>query len=351
MTGNKMRVALIPAYEPEPRLIGLLEKLQERGMAVVVVDDGSGPSFSDIFKRASKHAVVLSHPENRGKGCALKTGLQFIKSHFAIPYTVVTMDADGQHQVDDAIHVCEAAERNTNALILGSRRLQENVPLKSRLGNTITRFVYVRTTGLHVHDTQTGLRAFSCKLLPTLLDIPGERYEYEMNVLLEFANRNIAMKEIEIATIYIDGNSGSHFDPFKDSCRIYKELLKYSTSSLACFLLDYLLYSLLAVWTAGFGGMSLTISNVTARIISASVNFTFNRKLVFRSEKNVWRSAVQYFALAAAILAGNTLVLAFLVKRCGVNPFAAKLLTEIIFFAISWMIQHFIIFRRKEVLQ
>lgn len=345
---NKMRIALIPAYEPEPLLLNLLYEVRDAGMKAVVVDDGSGSSFSNLFEQTAGLAVVLTHPKNYGKGRAIRTGLQYIEKHYGDVHTVVTMDADGQHQVSDAIRICEAAERQPDALILGSRQLRKNVPLRSQFGNTITRCVYSISTKVHVHDTQTGLRAFSSVLLPSLLDIAGERYEYEMNVLLEFARRKIPIKEITISTIYIDNNAGSHFDTVKDSFRVYKEIIKFSASSLASFLVDYSLYSLLTVLTGGLGiAASLPVSNVVARIISASVNYTINRKIVFKSEKSVWESAVQYFILAAVILAGNTLVLGVLVELLDMNQYGAKLLTELLFFTLSWLVQRFLIFRKK----
>ena len=345
---NNMRIALIPAYEPEALLLNLLYKVRDAGLVAIVVDDGSGSPFSNIFEQATELAVVLTHPQNYGKGRAIKTGLQYIEKTFNDEYTVVTMDADGQHQVSDSIKICEAAERQTNTLILGSRQLRENVPPRSRFGNTVTRLVYSLSTGLHVHDTQTGLRAFSPALLPVLLGIAGERYEYEMNVLLEFARRKIPIEEITISTIYMDNNAGSHFDTVKDSYRVYKEIIKFSASSLVSFLVDYSLYSLLIIMTGGLGiTASLAVSNVTARIISASVNYTINRKLVFKSEKSVWKSAIQYFMLAAAILAGNTLVLGLLVERLDMNQYGAKLLTELIFFILSWFVQRFLIFKKK----
>lgn len=337
-------IALIPAYEPGQQMINLHVHIQEQGWTAVVVDDGSSISCNEVFEQAARLAVLLIHPENRGKGCALKTGLHYIKSHFHGPYTVVTLDADGQHRVADAVRVCEAAQRNSGALVLGSRGFQNKVPLRSKLGNTITRLVYETTTGLRVEDTQTGLRAFHNELLPLLLDIPGERYEYEMNVLLECAKRNVPIWEVEIETIYIDDNAGSHFNTWKDSYRIYKEILKYSASSFASFLLDYGLYSLMTVCTAGLGSMSLLLSNVTARMVSAGFNFTVNRRLVFQSERHVWTSAAQYAALAAAILAGNTLVLRSLVGQWSMNPFTAKLLTELLFFTASWVVQRVVIF-------
>lgn len=292
---DKMRIVLIPAYEPELQLLKLLKNIWEEGLSVVVIDDGSGISFSNVFREASRFATVLTHDRNRGKGCGIKTGLQYILEHFAPPYTVVTMDADGQHQVADALRICERAECNPNALILGSRGLKENVPLRSRVGNTVTRLVYESSTGVAVYDTQTGLRGFASTLLPILLNIEGERYEYEINVLLECAHRGIFIEEIEIPTIYFANNSGSHFHTLKDSYRIYKQIVKYSASSFISFLLDYTLYSLLVILTVGLGSVGLTVSNVVARIISAWANFTINRKLVFKSENCIWKSAANIF--------------------------------------------------------
>jgi putative flippase GtrA len=345
---NKLRIVLIPAYEPELQLIGLLENIREQGLSAIVIDDGSGVSFSKIFHQASRLATVLTHDHNRGKGCGIKTGLQYIFEHFTPPYTVVTMDADGQHQVSDALRICERAESNPNALILGSRGLKENVPLRSRFGNTVTRLVYESSTGVAVYDTQTGLRGFGSALLPILMNIEGERYEYEINVLLEFARRGIRIEEIEISTIYFANNSGSHFNTLKDSFRIYKQIIKYSASSFVSFLLDYILYSILIILTAGIGSVGLTLSNIVARIISAGVNFTINRRLVFKSKGCLWKSAVQYFFLAAVILVCNTFVLNQFVAQLGMNRFVAKIITELFFFSLSWMIQRFLIFRKRE---
>lgn len=345
---KRIRIALIPAYEPEPLLLELLADLREAGLKTVVVDDGSGPAFSDIFKQAKKNAVVLTHVENCGKGNAIKTGLLYIKEHFQGQYTVVTVDADGQHRVGDAVRVCKTAEYHPRTLILGSRALAGKIPLRSRFGNTVTRNVYRISTGQNVHDTQTGLRGFNQALLTVLLEIPGERYEYEMNVLLECSRRSISVMEIEIATVYHNNNAGSHFDTLKDSFRIYKEILKFSASSLTGFFVDYGLFSLLTLATGGLEpAFALALSNVSARVVSASVNFTLNRKFVFNSKKSLWKSGAQYFLLAAAILAGNTLVLSLLVDQLSMNRYLAKFLTELVFFALSWLIQRRFIFSKK----
>ena len=348
MTQNGMRIAFIPAYMPEEHFLDIVGEAQQAGFEVIAVDDGSGGTCAQIFQEASKAMVLLTHPQNRGKGSAIKTGLRYIAENYRGDYTVVTIDADGQHRIQDALRVCEAAEQRPDTLVLGNRELIKNVPFRSRFGNTVTRGVFSLSTGLHVHDTQTGLRAFSNELLPVLLEIPGERYEYEMNVLLAFARNQRPIREIEISTVYFDNNGGSHFDTVKDSYRIYKEILKFSASSFVCFLLDYGLYSLMTLLTGGLAAsVSLTVSNIIARVASASVNYTINRKVVFKSQNGVLKSALQYFALAAGILAGNTFVLNLLVAHVGLNPYTAKALTEVLFFFMSWLVQRRFIFAGK----
>ncbi len=339
-------IALIPAYQPTDQLLLLLQEAKSKGFQLVVIDDGNDKSLNEIFASAVWFGTVLHHEQNMGKGQAIKTGLSYIQNHFPADCIIVTMDADGQHRAADAQKICQAAQDHPDTLVLGSRKLREHVPVRSRLGNTVTRFVYRISTGQRVWDTQTGLRAFSARLIPQLLSIPGERYEYEMNVLLTCSRIAIPILEEEIETIYIDGNASSHFDTVKDSWRVYKEILKFSAASLISFLVDYGLYSALTLCTSGLGNApSILISNIGARIVSASVNYTINRKLVFQSKANVVRSAVQYAALAAGILIGNTVVLSVLADYLGVNRYAAKLITELLCFLMSWLVQRKVIFR------
>ena len=336
------RIALIPAFEPDRHLIDVLSGLSLNGFEAVVVNDGSSPERNDIFAEASQHSTVLTHDINRGKGEALKTGLKYICEHYTAPYTVVCVDADGQHRTEDAIRVCERSESERDALVLGSRRFTGRVPFKSRAGNSITRFVFRISSGVSVYDTQTGLRAFSDMLIPELLDIQGERYEYEMNMLMQMARERVPIREVPIETIYLDDNASSHFNPLIDSAKIYWEILRFSGSSLIGFCVDYLLYCILNAVTG-----QLIFSNVAARIVSATVNYTINRNVVFKSRVSVVRSALQYILLAVAIIVCNTLLLKYL-TGLGVNRYLAKIPVEMIMFLVSWSVQHMLIFRNPE---
>lgn len=343
-------IALIPAYEPEENMLDLLENIKkDTDMDIVVVNDGSSDACKDIFSKAKEFAKVLEHEVNKGKGRALKTGLNYINDNYRGEYIVVTMDADGQHTIEDALKICDLVKKSPDILVLGKRFFGEDVPLRSRFGNAMTRLVYKIATGVKVYDTQTGLRAFSYKLVPLMLEIKGERYEYEINVLMECSKNNIEIKEIDIATIYINNNSGSHFNVFKDSYRIYKEIFKFCAASIVCFLVDYALYCIGLVFTVSLGkGLSTVVSNVFARIVSSVLNFTLNKKVVFKRKGNTLKLAISYFMLALCILAGNTIVLKMFVEVFNIDTKIAKLITELIFFIISWFIQKFLIFKKKE---
>ena len=335
------KFALIPAYQPDEKLSALCFSLKEKNYEIVVVDDGSGEAYSGIFESVKPCATVLSYLPNRGKGAALKTGLAYIQTVCAPGDVVVTADADGQHRPEDIEKTVREAFLNPDALVLGSRAFTGKVPLRSRLGNGITRGVFGALAGKRVHDTQTGLRAFSCAKIPFMAEIRGDRYEYEMNVLLECSRKRVPIREIPIETVYIDGNASSHFHPVRDAWRIYRELFAFAASSFAGFVTDYGLFSLLS---ALLGSALLPLCNVLARIVSASVNYLLNRRYVFHDQGSVKQSAPRYALLACTILGANTLILMLLADGWKVNRYAAKLMTEILLFAVSWAVQKSAVF-------
>lgn len=219
-------IVLIPAYNPTEGLLSLIDELKENKIEVVVVNDGSNELSKKVFDSIKDKCVILNHEVNKGKGCALKTGYSYIKENYK-DSIIVTMDADLQHTVKDAIRVYECVLKNKDSLVLGCRRLSKDTPRRSRFGNSVTRFVFKLVTGVKVSDTQTGLRGFYINMIDDMLNIKGDRFEYEMNVLLTLAKRKTKIVEIMIKTIYFDNNSSSHFKTIKDSFRVYKVIIKF----------------------------------------------------------------------------------------------------------------------------
>ena len=340
--------ALIPSYEPTDVLVSLAAELKDAGFSVLIVDDGSGEAYSEVFSAAAAHGTLLSYMPNQGKGHALKTGLQWLHENAPDGSIIVTLDSDGQHTVKDSLAVAALAAKAPGALTLGVRSFGEGTPARSQFGNTVTRWVYRLTSGVKVSDTQTGLRAFGTELLPFLLGIEGERYEYEMHMLLDAPKAGIAIQEQGIETIYHDNNSGSHFHTIRDSIRVYSRILKFAASSLTGFVIDYALYSLLVVVLAGLGAWTVPTANVSARVVSASCNFAINKRLVFRSRESVCATGARYLILAGVILVLNTAFISLLVNVLSWNKFLAKLVTEVLFFLFSYFAQRFWVFRERS---
>ena len=337
MEKNKKLIVLIPSYEPDENLTKLIKNLNKNKITSIVVDDGSGKDYKEIFDNLD--TKVISYEINQGKGHALKEGYKYIKDNYK-EYVVVTMDSDGQHRIEDALNLYNYILENDDTLVLGKRPRGEKTPLRSKIGNAITRFVFHLVSGQDVYDTQTGLRAFSNKLIDYMLKVKGERFEYEMNVLLYAKNNKIPIKEIEIETIYIDNNSKSHFNAIKDSFKVYKEILKFSLSGIISFLIDYILFIVFKVVLN-----NITIANVIARTISSTINYIINKNIVFKSNKNIAKSLLEYYGLVIFILLINTLLLNLL--SIIINPILAKLIIEIVLFIISWLVQKILIFKRK----
>lgn len=334
-------IVLIPAYEPDRRLIDLCTELRGHDVPVVVVDDGSGPEYSKVFGSvAALGANVIALPRNRGKGHALKEGFAYAARVFP-GEDVVTADCDGQHTVADILCVGAETGRRTDTIVLGTRRFSGLVPLRSRLGNAVTRIAFARSTGRNVGDTQTGLRGYPSRSLPWLRSVPGDRFEYELSVLLQAAEGGYVLREVPIDTVYLDGNASSHFRPIVDSLRVYVPLVRFSLSSLAAFALDFVLVLALYAATA-----NLAAAVVTARVVSASFNYAANRTLVFTAgdATRVVTSATRYFGLATLLLVANYGMMHLLHQGLGVGIVFAKLATEASLFVASYQVQRRFVF-------
>lgn len=339
------RIVIIPALNPDEGLKKIVERNWELENQIIIVDDGSDESCGKLFWELGEKCIVLRHPQNMGKGAAIRTALKYIKEELWECSVIGIMDADGQHLPDDMEKLLMRSASNPDALILGIRTIDENVPWRSRFGNQITRKIFQMTTGVKVNDTQTGLRAFSSRLLDFMLAIPGERYEYEMNVLVTCAKEEVSIIEVPIQTIYHDkDNSCSHFRKVRDSVRIYQQLLKFSLVSFSSFLLDYGLFVLLTLCFPKVAGWIMA-ANILARLLSGGYNYLMNSSLVFR-EKPSSRTAADYVALALLILILNNVVLHAFLYLIHIPVYPAKILTECTLFLISWMIQKKLIFRK-----
>ena len=340
---------LIPAWQPDDCLVDLVARLAALGFgAIIVVNDGSDPSHEPIFadlpgqapENGHARVHVIRHAVNLGKGRALKTGLNYFLNSFPGLIGIVTADADGQHTAEDVLAVAQKLNDDHLHLVLGSRRFRGEIPLRSLIGNVITRHLFSALTGTSLSDTQSGLRGIPTMLIPSVLQLGGERYEYEMNVLTHAAHSS-GIAEVPIETIYLDGNRSSHFNPLWDSMRIYFILLRFAASSLAAAAIDFV------VFTIAFWMTANVLPSMIAGRVSSLANFALNRRFVFNSGGRVSVALAKYYVLAAILGVAAYFSIRFLSGTLGWNVLAAKIVAETVLWLASFSVQRTFIFPPK----
>ena len=312
---NKISI-IIPSLNPDEKLCKTVSSLLNIGFAdIICVNDGSREDCICFFPQESNSITILTHEVNRGKGAALKTAFSYIVENRHDSIGAITVDGDGQHSAKDVLKCAEALIKEKDNIILGCRDFSEpQVPARSKFGNKITSAVFKLFCGLKISDTQTGLRAFPAKYYSDMLEISGNRFEYETNMLLEMKARKIPFTEVKIETVYIEENRTSHFRPFKDSFRIYSLIFKFSfgqfvkfliSSVFSSFLDGVLLFCFLKLMFFTFSNVNVAIltfiSCILGRTISSLFNFWINRKSVFSSKLPLKSTLLKYYCIAAPL--------------------------------------------------
>ncbi len=339
---------IIPSLNPDEKLSKTVSDLIAVGFDdIILVNDGSAPEFLSNFPENVPGCTLLTHDVNRGKGAAMKTAFRYYLDSGRQTAGVITVDGDGQHLAEDVLG-CAREMCDRHAVILGVRDFSEpHVPPRSRIGNRITSLVFRLFCGLNISDTQTGLRAIPAKFLPDMLEVEGDRYEYETNMLLEMSSRHIQYSEVKIHTVYIEENRTSHFRPVRDSIRIYGLILKFVSSSAISSIVDLGVYYVLARLSfIALGAWADVIYGIMARIVSSLFNYTLNKKAVFKSRASSKVALKRYYLLALllmAVSAGVLGIFSFITDMVG-GEFAllktfVKLIVDTVLFMLSFRVQ------------
>lgn len=349
-------VVLVPAYCPEPSMISMIKELHNSFDNIVVVNDGCDSSYSHIFDEVRPYAHIIVHESNKGKGRALKTGYEYIKDNYSNAKGVVTADADGQHTPSDIVKCCNAFLENESYAVFGCRDFASDtkIPPRSRFGNRLTSKLMKFFCDITLSDTQTGLRVISTSVLDKLIKVNGDRYEYEMNAVLRLKELDIPLKEVPIEIIYIDNNSSSHFNPIKDSFRIYKVFIKFCLSSFGSAILDLILFTLTCFLLNPDKKALISndyvityyviIATVFARIFSGIFNFLINR-WIFGNRSKVASSGLRYFVLWFFQMCCSAGIVAGLVCIIPIHETIIKIVIDMILFFISYKIQQKWVFK------
>lgn len=339
---------VIPALDPDQHLLTLIAKITAEDpewshhLGIVVVNDGSRSTaiFDQLSNRHRVH--ILTHNQNQGKGAALRTAFRWILEQQEERCSgAVTADADGQHLATDILAVCTRLKGYPDKLWLGSRVFERNdVPLRSKIGNKLTRVIFKLVTGQDIRDTQTGLRGIPLGFLENLVTFDSCGYEFELEMLLSAKRFGYRISSQKIATVYEEGNEASHYRPVVDSIKIYQKFFKFASIGIVSAVLDYSIFA-----TAYFFSGQVLESIVLARIVSGIFNFSLNRQWVFKEGSHIAWDATKYGCLAVVLVASNyALTEAF--RYFGLTPFIGKPLAEGLIFLLSYRGQKLLVFKK-----
>jgi putative flippase GtrA len=338
-------IIIIPAYKPEPILLSLTHELGKIGFSIIIVNDGSGTSYLNLFQSLSAlpFVTVLHHAVNVGKGQALKTAFNYFLTTYPSDCPgVITADADGQHLVEDIQRVTNQLIDHPHAISLGVRSFDKGVPFRSRFGNTLTRLIFRLFIGKSLKDTQTGLRAIPRDFLKYLLKTPTQGYDFELDMLISASKNKISILEVPIHTVYIDANKSSHFNPLVDSFKIYFVFFRYLFFSIISGLIDFFAFSFAFMLC-----QQILLSETLARLFSGTCNFFLNKELVFKSKQNFLPEAIKYALLCGVNLVFSYALISSLVYF-GANVFFSKILSLAGLFIANFAIQKLLVFGRSE---
>lgn len=347
---NKDVIVVIPTLNPNEKIMNeFITRLKKSFSNILIVDDGCRDKSRKYLKSLEDKSIkVITHYKNYGKGRAIKFALNHVLNEYKGIKAIVTADCDGQHTPEDILKVAKKTISNPNAYILGCRDFKkDNVPFKSRFGNVLTRYIFRIFIGIKITDTQTGLRGMSPKIAEMFLNTSGERFEYETNTLIECKEKDIPVIEEVIDTIYIDDNSETHFNPIKDSIRIYKLFVKYIISAISSFVLDIILFAIFMKMLPSSIKYEIVISTIFARVISSLYNYMVNSKLVFKKSKK--SSMVKYFVLVIVQMLASGFIVDLLSKNVfSFNPTLIKVIVDSIIFVVNFFVQREWVFKNKK---
>ncbi len=357
---ERKAVLIIPALDPSDKFIDLALTLGERFNDLIIVNDGSSEERAVVFARIKEvlgeRCHLLIHEKNRGKGRALKTAMEYYQENLADKYLgVVTADSDGQHEVDDIVRVADTLnEDHEKVICVGARDLKSKVmPFRSKFGNTINAFLFRYLYGVKLSDTQSGLRAFSNDIIPWLINLKGERFEYEMNMLITAKSEGIKLCETPITTHY-EKNHSSHFKTFSDSWRVtttlFGGMLRFIAAALVAGVVDigaFFLIDYIVIGNALPLSLSLLISTVASRTLSSVVNFLFNRFVTFKG-KTGNGSVLKYYALWLVQMGLSYGFVFLFTYLFGGGEIFVKLVVDLLLSLFSYKIQQVWVFGKAE---
>ena len=341
---------VIPSYNPDVKLSMLVDELIMSGFSdIIIVDDGSDFGIRNVettfeYVKEKAECTILHHPSNLGKGMALKTGFKFCMHNRGKDTLIVTMDDDGEYSVADVNACLEDYEEHLKAGTYSTKRL---------VVNKIAGIAMTYLCGVDVKDVQTGLRLIPIKYMKKLLKVEGERFDYEINMLVELKYNNIATAEHIISKERETTIRYAKYNPIWDICRLIAVMLKYAASSLAATALDVVLFYLIILSMDDTlldidKSAGMFMATVVARVVSSTFNCVVNKRTVFNSDEPMKWVIIKFYIFSIlralvsyAMILGASYMLGTYADTATV---IVKLIVDLILFFAGYGIQKKFIF-------
>ena len=340
------RIAVVvPCYNTSAACVNVIARASEHADAVLAVDDGSTDDTPEHLRAAGCPVVRLAR--NSGKGAALEAGItEILKGPAgllgaAFDY-VITLDGDGQHDPADIPRLVTRAAETGAGMVLGMRDPRA-MPARSKVGAHFSRLLFLIGTGQYVADTQSGFRLFTRPLLSALLgNVTWKGYETESEVLWKALALGYAVEEVRISTIYLDGNSRSQFNAWRDSTRIASVFERQLRWTVGMALLDFVAFAVIIAR----GWLDPLSANVASRVAAVLCQAAGRRDYVSRTRRLMRHEGAGWVALAfLGHLALTTSLLAGLV-RLGLHPIVAKAGAQLAGYLMSFAVVDAVLLRR-----
>ena len=354
---------VIPSYNPDVKLSMLVDELIMSGFSdIIIVDDGSDFGIRNVettfeYVKAKAECTILHHPSNLGKGMALKTGFKFCMHNRKKNTIVVTMDDDGEYSVDDVkscLEIYEEKHMEDKPVLIASRDFSASAhSAKRRIINKLAGMAMTYLCGVDVKDVQTGLRIIPARYMKKLLSITGERFEYEINMLVELKYNNIATVEHIISKEKETTIRYANYNPIWDICRLIAVMLKYAASSLAATVVDVVVFYLIILSMDDTlldidKSASMLLATVVGRVVSATFNCVVNKRTVFKSDKPMKWVIIKFY-IFSLLRAGVSYLFVFgtsyvMGTYADTATVIVKLIVDLILFFAGYGIQKKFIF-------
>lgn len=210
---------VIPAYNEGQSLDGILFRLKEKNLNIIVADDGSRDLTYEVAKERAD--IVVRNEKNLGKGMALRKAIGFLLENEKFDY-IITMDADGQHSVSDIEKFIKEAQVG-ESFVVGNRMDNPKAMPRIRIAtNKIMSWFLSKMVSQYIPDTQCGFRLIAREVLERI-QFRTNKFEVESEILIKAAKAGFKIKSIPIKSIYFR-NTKSRIHPFVDTFRFIRFL-------------------------------------------------------------------------------------------------------------------------------